>query len=146
MNTMNTMNNERGEGAAEIVLAIGALGFFGFVIGGPLVQAALLKAQADADIAAANLVLSQGLTTVATANAMTPVLLLLAVIAVALAVISLAVVAIVYLRRRYPRQWRTIEAPPTPRVVIGKRQPALTEEPAALFLVPRERQRLEVRR
>jgi len=73
------------------------------------------------------------------------VLMLLAVIAVALAVMTLGLVAIVYLRRRYPRQWRTIEAPPTPPVVIGKRQPALTEEPAALFLVPRERQRLEVR-
>ena len=145
--------NAKGDGFLEIMLAAGAAVFFFVAIGIPVAdayrlqaQAALLKAQADADIAAANLVLSRGLSTVATANAMTPVLLLLAVIAVALAVISLAVVAIVYLRRRYPRQWRTIEAPPTPRVVIGERQPALTEEPAALFLVPRERQRLEVRR
>ena len=140
------MNTEHGEGFLEVMVAIGAAAFFLIAIGIPVADAYRLQAQADADIAAANLVLSQGLSTVATANAMTPVLLLLAVIAVALAVISLAVVAIVYLRRRYPRQWRSIEAPPTPRVVIGERQPALTEEPAALFLVPRERQRMEVRR
>lgn len=138
--------NEKGEGFLEIMLAAGAAVFFFVAIGIPVADAYRLKAQADADIAAANLVLSQGLSTVATANAMTPVLLLVAVIAVALAVIALCVVAIVYLRRRYPRQWRTIEAPPTPRVVVGKRQPALTEEQAALFLVPRERQRIEVQR
>lgn len=138
--------NEKGEGFLEIMLAAGAAVFFFVAIGIPIADAYRLQAQADADIAAANLVLSQGLSTVATANAMTPVLLLVAVIAVALAVIALCVVAIVYLRRRYPRQWRTIEAPPTPRVVVGKRQPALTEEQAALFLVPRERQRIEVQR
>lgn len=141
------MNTEHGEGFLEVFVAIGAAAFFLIAIGIPVADAYRLQAQADADIAAANLVLSQGLSTVATANAMTPVLLLLAVIAVALAVIALCVVAIVYLRRRYPRQWRAIEAPPTPRVVVGKRQPALTEEPAALFLVPRERQqRIEVQR
>jgi len=140
------MNNEHGEGFLKVMVAIGAAAFFLIAIGIPVADAYRLQAQADADIAAANLTMAQGLSTVATANAMTPVLQLLAVIAVALAVISLAVVAIVYLRRRYPRQWRTIEAPATPPVVIGKRQPALTEEPAALFMVPRERQRIEVRR
>lgn len=140
------MNNEHGEGFLEVFVAIGAAAFFLIAIGIPVADAYRLQAQADADIAAANLTMAQGLSTVATANAMTPVLLLVAVIAVALAIISLAVVAIVYLRRRYPCQWRTIEAPPTPRVVIGERQPALTEEPAALFLVPCERQRMEVRR
>lgn len=140
------MNNECGEGLLEAVAALGGLVILAIGIGGPLAQSALLKAQANADIAAANRIMAQGLSTVATANAMTPVLMLLAVIAVALAVIALCVVAIVYLRRRYPRQWRTIEAPPVPPVVLGKRQPALTEEPATLFLVPRERQRIEVQR
>ena len=140
------MNTEHGEGFLEVMVAIGAAVFFFVAIGIPVADAYRLQAQADADIAAANLTMAQGLSTVATANAMTPVLLLVAVITVALAVISLAVVAIVYLRRRYPRQWRTIEAPPVPPVVISKRQAAVTEEPAALFLVPRERQRSEVRR
>ena len=144
--------NERGEGLLDYVFAIGGLALL--VIAGasffaPVMEARLLEAQAARDIARANATMAQGLADVARINAvaaMTPMLLLLAVIAVALAVISLAVVAIVYLRRRYPRQWRTIEPPPVPPVVISKRQPALTEEPAALFLVPRERQRSEVRR
>ena len=140
------MNNERGEGLVEAIAVLGGLAILAISIGGPLAQSAVLKAQAAADVAAANKIMAQGLSTVATANAMTPVLMLLAVIAVALAVMTLGLVAIVYLRRRYPRQWRTIEAPATPQVVIGKRQPALTEEPAALFMVPRERQRIEVRR
>jgi len=151
------MNNERGEGLVEAIAVLGGLAILAISIGGPLAQsavlkaqAAVLKAQAAADVAAANKIMAQGLSTVATANAMTPVLLLLAVIAVALAVISLAVVAIVYLRRRYPRQWRAIEAPSAPPVVLGKRQPALTEEPTAAWLPTslrrRESQRLEVRR
>jgi len=144
------MNTEHGEGFLEVMVAIGAAAFFLIAIGIPVADAYRLQAQADADIAAANLTMAQGLSTVATANAMTPVLLLLAVIAVALAVISLAVVAIVYLRRRYPRQWRAIEAPSAPPVVLGKRQPALTEEPTAAWLPTslrrRESQRLEVRR
>ena len=140
------MNNEHGEGFLEVFVAIGAAAFFLIAIGIPVADAYRLQAQADADIAAANKIMARGLSTVATANAWTPVLMLLAVIAVALAIIALCVVAIVYLRRRYPRQWRTIEAPATPRVVVGERQPALTEEPAALFMVPRERQRIEVRR
>lgn len=139
-------NNECGEGLLEVMVAAGAAAFFLIAIGVPVVDAFRLRAQANADIAAANKIMAQGLSTVATANAMTPVLMLLAVIAVALAVIALCVVAIVYLRRRYPRQWRAIEAPPAPPVVLDKRQPALTEEPAALFLVPRERQRIEVQR
>lgn len=142
--------NEKGEGFLEIMLAAGAAVFFFVAIGIPVADAYRLQAQADADIAAANLTMAQGLSTVATANAMTPVLLLLAVIAVAMAVMTLGLVAIVYIRRRYPRQWRTIEAPATPLVVIGKRQPALTEEPAAAWLPTslrrRERQRLEVQR
>lgn len=138
--------NERGEGLVEGVAVLGGLVILAIAIGAPMAQSALLKAQANADIAAANKIMARGLSTVATANAWTPVLLLLAVIAVALAVIALCVVAIVYLRRRYPRQWRAIEAPSVPPVVLGKRQPALTEEPAALFLVPRERQRIEVQR
>lgn len=144
------MNNERGEGLVEGVAVLGGLVILAITIGAPMAQSALLKAQANADIAAANLVLSRGLSTVATANAWTPVLVLLAVIAVALAVIALCVVAIVYLRRRYPRQWRTIEAPSAPPVVLGKRQPALTEEPAAAWLPTslrrRESQWLEVQR
>ena len=138
--------NEKGDGLLEVMVAAGAAAFFLIAIGVPVVDAFRLQAQADADIAAANKIMARGLSTVATANAWTPVLMLLAVIAVALAIIALCVVAIVYLRRRYPRQWRTIEAPATPRVVVGERQPALTEEPAALFLVPCERQRMEVRR
>lgn len=138
--------NEKGDGLLEVMVAAGAAAFFLIAIGVPVVDAYRLQAQADADIAAANKIMARGLSTVATANAWTPVLMLLAVIAVALAIIALCVVAIVYLRRRYPRQWRTIEAPATPRVVVGERQPALTEEPAALFLVPCERQRMEVRR
>jgi len=138
--------NEKGDGLLEVMVAAGAAAFFLIAIGVPVVDAFRLRAQANADIAAANKIMARGLSTVATANAWTPVLMLLAVIAVALAIIALCVVAIVYLRRRYPRQWRTIEAPATPRVVVGERQPALTEEPAALFLVPCERQRMEVRR
>ncbi|OQA23107.1 MAG: hypothetical protein BWY63_00432 [Chloroflexi bacterium ADurb.Bin360] len=144
------MNNERGEGFLEVFVAIGAAAFFLIAIGIPVADAYRLQAQADADIAAANLTMAQGLSTVATANAMTPVLLSLASVAVALAIIALCVVAIVYLRRRYPRQWRAIEAPPAPPVVLGKRQPALTEEPAAAWLPTslrrREAQWLEVRR
>ena len=142
--------NEKGDGLLEVMVAAGAAAFFLIAIGVPVVDAFRLRAQANADIAAANKIMAQGLSTVATANAMTPVLVLLAVIAVALAVIALCVVAIVYLRRRYPRQWRTIEAPSAPPVVVDKRQPALTEEPAAAWLPTslrrRESQWLEVRR
>ncbi len=54
-------NNEHGEGFLEVFIAIGAAAFFLIAIGIPVADAYRLQAQADADIAAANLIMAQGL-------------------------------------------------------------------------------------
>ena len=127
------MYNERGEGLAEAVAVLGGLAILAIGIGAPLAQAALTEAQARADVAQANLVLSRGLSTVATANALTPLLLVVAGVIAALALsaigVAWALVARDYLRLRAQSQRL---AQPEHRVSVRGHRPA------AALSAPRE--------